>query len=195
MVESGPPTELNTIHAGVGSFASTNYGCSDNTCAGFVQVTEDKSSVLGAIISPTVPVGASDKYCLAVKIQRDQSTGNWWLAIGDSETNIGYWPKEMFNHLNNGASKVRFGGETYASSDLLSPPMGSGRLPKEGYQYSALFGKLQYIDSEYSHIDVISMKPFSDTKPDCYDLKYYDELGKVYRRALMYGGPGGKCDV
>ncbi|CAJ2628541.1 unnamed protein product [Trifolium pratense] len=213
-VESGPPNELNSIHAGIGfrpdiygdsqlrlttlwtAFGSGNPGCSDNICAGFVQVTQDKSYVLGAVISPASRVGASDKYALEVKIQRDQSTGNWWLIINE-KIQVGYWPKELFTHLSTGASKVRFGGETHASPNLWSPPMGSGRLPTDGYQYSSLFGRLQHIDSDSDRIDVIPeyMKSYNDAKKDCYDLKFYEHLGDLYRRAFLYGGPGGsQCD-
>jgi hypothetical protein len=78
--------------------------------------------------------------------------------------------------------------------------MGSGRLPNDGYQYSALFGRLKYIDSDYDTIHVISeyMKSYNDASLNCYDLKYYDHLGDLYLRAFLYGGPGGpggQCNV
>jgi hypothetical protein len=103
----------------------------------------------------------------------------------------------MFTHLRTGASRVRFGGETFAAPNTLSPPMGSGRLPKDGYQYSALFGTIQHIDTDYDQIDVIPeyMKVYNDAKKDCYDLKFYEHLGDLFRRAFLYGGPGGQCNL
>ncbi|KAK2385469.1 hypothetical protein QL285_072705 [Trifolium repens] len=174
IIESGPPAELNSIHAGLGvrpdiygdsqlrlttlwtAFGSGDSGCSDMICAGFVQVTQDTRYFLGSVMSPTSRVGAPDKYELEFKIQRDKSTGNWWLIVNyNPEVQVGYWPRDMFTHLSTGASKVRFGGETFAAPNTLSPPMGSGRLPQDGYQYSSLFGRIQHIDTDYDQIDVI----------------------------------------
>ncbi|XP_045820338.1 uncharacterized protein LOC123913593 [Trifolium pratense] len=215
IVESGPRAELNSIHAGVGvrpdiyhdsqlrltsywtAFGSAHSGCSDTQCPGFVQVTQDKHNFLGSVVSPATPIGASDKLFLATKIQRDRSTGNWWLIIDEKkEIHVGYWPKEIFTHLSNGASKVRFGGETAAIT--VSPPMGSGRLPQDGFQYSALMGLLQHIDTNYNQIDLYPalLKVYNDAKKECYDLKFYEALGgKLYRRAILYGGPGGQCNL
>ncbi|CAJ2676131.1 unnamed protein product [Trifolium pratense] len=127
----------------------------------------------------------------------DRSTGNWWLIIDEKkEIHVGYWPKEIFTHLSNGASKVRFGGETAAIT--VSPPMGSGRLPQDGFQYSALMGLLQHIDTNYNQIDLYPalVKVYNDAKKECYDLKFYEALGgKLYRRAILYGGPGGQCNL
>ncbi|PNX61232.1 hypothetical protein L195_g052347, partial [Trifolium pratense] len=52
------------------AFGSGNPGCSDNKCAGFVQVTQDKEYSLGSVQYPTTPIGASEKYHLEFKIQR-----------------------------------------------------------------------------------------------------------------------------
>jgi hypothetical protein len=124
---------------------------------------------------------------------QDNSTGNWWLTL-DETVQVGYWPKELFTHLNKGASVVRFMGQVYASRNLLNPPMGSGRLPKEGYNNAALFGKLMTIDSESTQSDVepSDMKPYSDANSDCYDLLYYEYTGPKYRQAFLFGGPGGQ---
>ncbi|XP_045792037.1 uncharacterized protein LOC123886797 [Trifolium pratense] len=214
IVESGPPAELNSIHAGLGvrpdiyhdsqlrltthwtAFGSAHSGCSDTQCPGFVQV--DKRYFVGSVVSPATPIGASYKKCMATKIQRDRSTGNWWLIVDvDDQAHVGYWPKEIFTHLSNGASKVRFGGETFAASNTVSPPMGSGRLPQDGYQYSALMGLLQHIDTNYNQIDLYPafLKVYNDAKKDCYDLTFKENLTYVFRRAILYGGPGGNCNL
>ncbi|WJX72413.1 hypothetical protein P8452_56298 [Trifolium repens] len=216
IIESGPPTELNSIHAGLEvrpdiyrdsqlrltalwtAFGSAHSGCSDTQCPGFIQVTQDKGYFLGSVQSPATRIGEPSKKFLGFKIQRDRSTGNWWLIVDvKDEIHVGYWPKEIFTHLSSGASKVRFGGETFGASSTWSPPMGSGRLPRDGFQYSALIGLLQHIDTNYDKIDVIPeyMKVYNDAKKECYDLKFYEELGKLYRRAILYGGPGGQCNL
>ncbi|WJX54293.1 hypothetical protein P8452_40197 [Trifolium repens] len=216
IIESGPPTELNSIHAGVGvrpdiyrdsqtrltshwtAFGSAHSGCSDTECLGFIHVTQDKRYFLGSVIYGAPRVGDPSKKFLLTKIQRDRSTGNWWLIVDEeNKVHVGYWPKEIFTHLSSGASKVRFGGETFGASSTWSPPMGSGRLPRDGYQYSALIGLLQYIDTDYDQIDVIPeyMKVYNDAKKECYDLKFYEHLGKLFRRAILFGGPGGQCNL
>ncbi|WJX80723.1 hypothetical protein P8452_63682 [Trifolium repens] len=216
IIESGPPIELNSIHAGLGvrpdiyrdsqlrlttfwtALGSAHSGCSDTQCSGFVQVTQDKRYFLGSVQSPATRIGEPFKKFLGIKIQRDRSTGNWWLIVHEKdEVYVGYWPKEIFTHLSTRATKVRFGGETFGASSTWSPPMGSGRLPQDGFQYSALIGLLQHIDTDYDQIDVIPeyMKVYNDAKKECYDLKFYEELGKLYRRAILYGGPGGQCNL
>jgi hypothetical protein len=81
---------------------------------------------------------------------------------------------------------------------MLNHPMGSGRLPKEGYENPSLFGKLMTIDSESFQIDVDPevMKSYSDANSNCYDLSYYEYSGTRYRQAFLFGGPGGQnCDI
>ncbi|CAJ2665077.1 unnamed protein product [Trifolium pratense] len=210
-VASGQPNE-NNICAGLSVYPAlygdsqprittqwldgTNRDCIDKRCSGFVQVTQDKPYI-GVVRLPSTPIGEEGKKIVVnVKIQRDNSTGNWWLTL-DEIVQVGYWPKELFPHLSEGASLVRFMGQVYASPNLVNPPMGSGKLPKEGYANAALFGKLMTIDSESTQSDVEpeDMKPYSDANSDCYDLLYYKYSGPKYRQAFLFGGPGGQnCD-
>ncbi|GAU49538.1 hypothetical protein TSUD_74170 [Trifolium subterraneum] len=193
IVESGPRAELNSIHAGLGvrpdiyrdsqlrltthwtAFGSAHSGCSDTRCPGFVQVTKDKRFYLGAIEFPATRFGEPSKSFLLTKIQRDRSTGNWWLIVDKKDqVHVGYWPKEIFTHLSTGASKVRFGGETFAAAITVSPPMGSGKLPQDGFQYSALMGLLQHIDTNYNEIDLYPA--FMKNTPSDYNHKGYWKL-------------------
>jgi len=110
---------------------------------------------------------------------------------------VGYWPKELFSHLSNGASLIRFGGQTFSPPNKDSPPMGSGRLPKEKFINSSFMVRLAIIDSKYNQNDVDSdyMKKYIDAKLDCYDLGYHGYTS-AYRQAFLYGGPGGhNCDI
>ncbi|XP_045820404.1 uncharacterized protein LOC123913645 [Trifolium pratense] len=166
----------------------TNRGCIDKRCAGIVQITQRKS-YLGDVQSPGTPIGSGDtKSVFEVKIQRDKSTGNWWLTV-DGVIQVGYWPKELFTHLREGASLVRFMGQVWAEQTMLYPLMGSGRLPKEGYANAALFENLMTIDSNSYQIDVLpeDMKPYSDSNPNCYDLLYSEYSGPRYRRFFVHG--------
>ncbi|XP_012572079.1 protein neprosin [Cicer arietinum] len=217
-IESGPPTEINIIQIGVGVHPKL-YGdsqlritalwtvdsyyktrCYNYECQGFVQVNQNKSYTLGNVISPSNSIGSTEKYALGVKIKQDPSTGHWWLFLDRDEIQVGYWPKELFNHLSIGASLIRFGGETYAPPNIDNPSMGSGRLPQEGFKNSSFMGRLEIIDSKYSEISVNPehMKKYSDANSNCYDLLYHGYEGVVYRQAFLYGGPGGlsgQCDI
>ncbi|KAJ1437909.1 hypothetical protein SESBI_03334 [Sesbania bispinosa] len=212
-LQSGPPTELNIIQVGCGvhptlygdsalhltaSWTADGYvntGCYDNLCPGFVQVNRDFG--LGAFLKPTNPIGTFNKYAYVIHVKQDPSTGHWWLITTLNSIQVGYWPKEIFTHLSEGSSVIRYGGETFAPPDMVSPPMGSGRLPQELFKNSGFIGRLQITDSEYKETDVDpkDMKPYLDAKLDCYDLIYHGYEGPVYWQAFLYGGPGGQCDM
>ncbi|XP_012572078.1 protein neprosin-like [Cicer arietinum] len=215
-VESGPPTQRNSIRVGAEVHPSLygdsqlritgywtvdgqmNNGCYNYDCSGFVQVNQNKNYVLGASIYFQTGIGSSKKEFIAFRIHQDRSTGNWWLTIGLKPVFIiGYWPKQLFTHLSTGASLIRFGGQTYAPPNMDSPPMGSGRLPKEKLKNSGFMGSLQIIDSDYNQNDVKpkDMMPYSDTDTNCYDLWYHGDQGPFWHQAFLYGGPGGKCSI
>lgn len=132
--------------------------------------------------------------CLNVYMQ-DRTTGNWWLITGDNHILIGYWPKNIFTHLKDGASLIQYGGETYTTPNLMSPPMGSGRLPREHLKNAAYFSTIKIVDSEYNEVDIQrgDMKTYILTNPNCYDLLYQGYEGKQDRQAFLFGGPGGQC--
>ncbi|WJX48387.1 hypothetical protein P8452_34956 [Trifolium repens] len=213
-VESGPPTELNSIKAGVGVHPSLygdsklrltgqwtadgykNTGCFNVRCSGFVQVDHNKA--FGSLISPLNSIGSTKKLATFIRIKQDRATGHWWLIIQLESVYIGYWPKELFTHLNTGASLIRFGGQTYTPPNKDSPPMGSGRLPKEKFRNSAFMQNLKIIDSEYNEVDATDryIKIYKDTNSECYDLAYNGYQGPEYEQAFLFGGPGGpNCGV
>ncbi|CAK8579622.1 unnamed protein product [Lathyrus sativus] len=125
-------------------------------------------------------------------------TGHWWLIIQTTKSvYVGYWPKNLFTHLDKGASVIRFGGQTYSPPNKDSPPMGNGRLPSEKFRNSDFMRLLKIIDSEYNEVDIEpkDMKLYTDTNSNCYDLWYRGYGGYQFRQAFLYGGPGGRnCD-
>ncbi|XP_058757775.1 protein neprosin-like [Vicia villosa] len=214
-VENGPPTELNSIKVGVGIHPSLygdsqlrlttrwtvdgykKTGCYNILCPGFVQVNRNKEFALGSLVSPN-SIGSASKYFTFLKIKQDRTTGHWWLIMQWESIYVGHWPKELFNRISKGASLIRFGGQTHSPPNKDSPPMGSGRLPKEKYKNSAFMERLHIIDSEYNEVDVKSndMKPYKDSSSNCYDLGYHGYEGPIYRQAFLYGGPGGRnCEI
>ncbi|RZC55836.1 hypothetical protein C5167_014704 [Papaver somniferum] len=78
--------------------------CFNVLCYGFVQV--HRQVFLGSVSGQTSTYGKST-YELPARVYRDSETGNWWLMF---YVIIGYWPGEIFTHLGDDASVVRYGG-------------------------------------------------------------------------------------
>ncbi|XP_058736037.1 protein neprosin-like [Vicia villosa] len=208
-VQNGPPSDLNSIFVGLGvnpglygdsklhltaRWKAGRSGCFDTNCPGFVQVYKSKTYILGMEILPVSKIGSLKKTAVVTIIKQDKSTGHWWLCINSEQICLGYWPKELFSHLNSGASIVRFGGETYTPPVMDNPPMGSGRLPQEKVINSGFMSRIEIINSEYNETDVHpeNMKINKGGNLNCYDLLYHGYEGKLNHQAFLYGGPGGK---
>ncbi|KAI3901895.1 hypothetical protein MKW92_020982, partial [Papaver armeniacum] len=123
----------------------------------------------------------------------DPQTGNWWLIISDT---IGYWPKEIFTHLANNASIIRYGGIAGATPQTPSPPMGNGYLPQlQDYLKTANMMNMKYINKEGK---TVNLNPYGvqtkhDTSVDCYNILFAGNLGGDREITMAYGGPGGMC--
>ncbi|CAF2094825.1 unnamed protein product [Brassica napus] len=143
-LENGPPGELGwAVHPRVYGDSATRLtiywtgdgyktGCYNTECPGFIIITRKPS--VGSIFKQSSVYG--DKP-VTFTPQVVQGFGNWALTIDDEI--IGYWPGELFTHLNKGASRVRFGGNTFISPDGISPPMGNGYFPIDDYSRCSNF--------------------------------------------------------
>lgn len=126
-------------------------------------------------------------------MMQDRQTENWWLVFDDN-IKVGYWPKELFTHLNEeGIGVIQFGGWTFNSPDGVSPPMGSGTFPDNHYKRSSYFAQIKILDEDVL-INAPTLKPLVDN-PSCYDLKYWEDQGGVLQQTFTYGGPGGTCGI
>ncbi|XP_018462820.2 uncharacterized protein LOC108833930 [Raphanus sativus] len=170
-------------------------GCYNTACPGFVQVSKVIPIVEPYVLKPGVPGWV--RYF----IHQDKNTGNWWITqLMDDAPNedIGYWPKELFNLLDNGANMVGAGGVVQASPSGSSPPMGNGILPNGGPQDSGVFTNIKVLNSNYkqSQMDSFRIESLVDSVK-CYGLrigsqKRFTRLGYFFN----YGGLGGnKCGV
>ncbi|XP_058078536.1 protein neprosin-like [Magnolia sinica] len=123
----------------------------------------------------------------------DPNTGNWWLVFGKENKGVGYWPKSLFSSLSDFASLIGWGGETYSRSISPSPPMGSGRLPKEGYRKACYQRQLQLVDETNSLRDPLPKKIYTECdQPKCYN-GIHGSLKGLWRYYFLFGGPGGNC--
>ncbi|XP_010541596.1 PREDICTED: uncharacterized protein LOC104815014 [Tarenaya hassleriana] len=143
----------------------------------------------------------TDDSIIRFTIHQDKTSGNWWITQvfkDSSVSDMGYWPKELFNLIGDGAQMVGFSGMVSAPPNSPSPPMGNGNRPKYDDPYhSGFFNNLQIMGNDYSldRADMFPLKKLVDSD-QCYGLDYvgYDNLNVgVY---FTYGGPGGNpCGV
>ncbi|XP_022145287.1 uncharacterized protein LOC111014775 [Momordica charantia] len=134
---------------------------------------------------PNIPLYPSStyqgkQYDYTFTVFQDRPTGDWWLAVSDSQTTIGYWPKELFGHLNDGAEQVAWGGIAKPSPNGMSPPLGNGHKPNYGkHDDACYFRTLNYInennESEVSAIEntasYIFVLPSSPVVSTCIRLR------------------------
>ncbi|KAJ3679964.1 hypothetical protein LUZ60_016242 [Juncus effusus] len=124
---------------------------------------------------------------------KDIKTGNWWLAFGKNKKLVGYWIKSTFNHMDNGASKLSWGGDAEGPRYERSPPIGSGHFAYEGFGKAAVFMDATIVDENNNHF-VPNPHDFyrQVDRTVCYGL---DKLGSGPNGIGFYfGGPGGCID-
>jgi hypothetical protein len=121
---------------------------------------------------------------------QDPQTKNWWLAYGEENTPIGYWPSSLFHYMKDKCSRAYWGGYVQgptASTD--SPQMGSGHFSSEGFGKAAFLKNIQIVDKNNKVVT-----PNVDLAyPGSSNLSKYTTYGyKVnnYGMHIYYGGPG-----
>ncbi|XP_019100834.1 PREDICTED: uncharacterized protein LOC104789253 [Camelina sativa] len=205
-LENGPQDQLNSIQVGWAVhprlygdsltrftiyWTADGYkktGCYNIKCPGFVLVTRDLH--LGTTFDRSSVYGGTTYY-FQPKIFQDGFTGNWALKLFDEI--IGYWPKELFTHLNKGASLVRFGGNVFTSPSGISPPMGNGHFPVIDFQKCSQFYSVRVKNLNYQSVDIEEKKirRYADSY-QCYRLTYWGYV-KSSGVLFTFGGPGGNC--
>ncbi|XP_043717900.1 uncharacterized protein LOC122665832 [Telopea speciosissima] len=162
-------------------------GCYNTLCTGFVQV--DRSVTPSAPLSPVSTIGGT-QYVIKVHVYQDPLSRNWWLIITKNSIVIGYWPKNLFPYLGDGATSVSWGGIAQVGSNGVGPPLGNGRFPYD--PFPCYFEWMKMVNKDYG-IDPLLKKTDITTYvkgKNCYDIlyhKYVPERGA----SLTFGGPGG----
>lgn len=116
---------------------------------------------------------------------QDQNTKNWWLLYGNEQ--VGYWPKELFGTLSNGATRAGWGGEISSPSTEATPGMGSSHFPEEGYSKACIICKLKLVGQE-NFPNGTDLK-LAQSKPDCYKAMYGGDVGGDFGHHMFVGGP------
>ncbi|XP_019101078.1 PREDICTED: uncharacterized protein LOC104785640, partial [Camelina sativa] len=206
-LENGPRDQLNSIQVGSAVhprlygdsltrftvyWTADGYkktGCYNTKCPGFILVTRD--SWLGSSFDRSSIYGGKEIIGYQPKIFQDGFSGHWVLKVFDQL--IGYWPKELFTHLNEGASLIRYGGNTFTSPNGISPPMGNGHFPTIDSHKSSQFFHVKVKNWKYQNVDIEDKKArqYSDSY-QCYRLSYWGYV-KSSGVSFSFGGPGGNC--
>ncbi|KAF9625354.1 hypothetical protein IFM89_022130 [Coptis chinensis] len=167
-----------------------NTSCFTTLCNHFVQ-TSGTYPVDSELTQISIYEG--DEYTLELSIYRDNVTSNWWLLAKGTEK-IGYWPKELFPQLNDGALYVAWGGLVTSPPNHPSAPMGNGRRPVDplSFKRAAYFRDLHVVDasSAYKDPDEKEFQVYTDDRSYCYGMVnagYVQTMGHT----ILYGGPGG----
>ncbi|KAK3223232.1 hypothetical protein Dsin_010257 [Dipteronia sinensis] len=209
-IENGPPAELNSIQVGWAvhpriygdtrtrataywtADGSKKTGCYNVLCPGFVQVHPRYR--LGQAYGAISVIGGK-QYITQPLVFLDKKSGNWWLAY-DNGNIVGYWPKELFTHLREGATFVQYGGWTFNSPDGVSPPMGNGRFPNGYFRNSSFFSQMKMVDTSNVLVDIDDKRSgrLVDSA-NCYNQNYWKYQGSVLGKCMTFGGPGGTCGI
>ncbi|KAJ4831304.1 hypothetical protein Tsubulata_039663 [Turnera subulata] len=193
-VQSGIDQNLNVVQAGWGvspdlygdsatrltaQWTADGYkstGCFNTQCNGFVQV--DPNLHLGLPFS-NVSVAGGQQFLVDVQLRLDE-LGSWWLLLNGIK--IGYWPKELFTGLGDGADSARYGGLTFANPQGISPPMGNGSPPTHNLNYTCSIINMEFANNITSTMQPVVpafMRPNLDTSKECYDLEYMEDQGQI----------------
>ncbi|CAN1162427.1 hypothetical protein LINPERHAP2_LOCUS24502, partial [Linum perenne] len=181
----GSKTRLFTFWTSDG-YRST--GCYNLECPGFVQT----SSKI-ALGSPVVPVSiyGGNQFDISINIQKDITSGNWWLRIQGED--VGYWPSNLFHGsgLSTYSTAINWGGEitnTNPQGLHTQTDMGSGHFASEGINKSAYIMNMGYVDQVGNVKDAHDLIPYA-TRADCYSVEVQDR-DETYGVYIFYGGPG-----
>uniref|UniRef100_A0A7N0VBL7 Neprosin PEP catalytic domain-containing protein n=1 Tax=Kalanchoe fedtschenkoi TaxID=63787 RepID=A0A7N0VBL7_KALFE len=174
-----------------------NSGCYNTQCPGFVQV--DKQIPINYAFQKTSVAGNNDLHFSILEtthiLDQDEQTGNWWLTVSKDNVNVGYWPKELFQDLANGAHVASWGGQTFPGSNGQFPPMGNGNKPSGLYRDTCYFDAIKYYGGGQSYDITPSEVDRYVSGSDCYDLQLteHHEPLDITPFAFTFGGPGGTC--
>ncbi|MCL7035474.1 hypothetical protein MKW94_015110 [Papaver nudicaule] len=209
-VQNGPDEELNSIESGwtvhpmlfgdndtrlFGRWTADgfkNTGCYNMLCPGFVQVhpqhyfgsKPENISIYGVV-----------SYAFLYSVRRDPQSGNWWLILDDLNENIGYWPKELFSHLRNNASVIRYGGVAGGGLKNQTPQMGNGHFANLDSTKCCNMRDMHVYNNKGQPLKFLAsrVKLKQDTTTKCYNQIFWGFDPDHGGLMVSFGGPGGNC--
>ncbi|KAL2902527.1 POU domain class 2 transcription factor 1 [Bienertia sinuspersici] len=160
---------------------TNNEGASGNINVWNPEVATDQLSA--AFVDVASDDGSLTNYISAG--WADLNTKNWWLFYGDEQ--VGYWPKELFSTLTNGAQRAGWGGEISSPETEAAPAMGSGHFPEEGQSKASMIYGLTLYGAK--GVPKKTDMQLALTKPDCYKAIDAGDSGGAFGYYMFFGGP------
>ncbi|XP_075641954.1 protein neprosin-like [Castanea sativa] len=181
------PTLYNDVLTRLYTFTKTaNSSCFNTLCNSIIPTSTDIP--LGAAIEPSSTV--KQQFEMKFMLFWDSSNGNWFLKFGQDETVIGFWPKNVFTALGDGANFVEWGGEVFSPPGVPSPPMGSGIKLKKDTTYDAYCRQIKTINETDYVVNAVDTEAFADIAQ--YEVFDVEEYGRAdIQHMLLFGGSGG----
>ncbi|POO01262.1 hypothetical protein TorRG33x02_030160 [Trema orientale] len=123
----------------------------------------------------------------------DEANGNWWLEIGENDTQIGFWPQRIFSGgLNDLATYLDWGGEAYSPPNESGlPQMGSGFILSGSVYEDSFCEQITTINEAHDPVDAGDTEVIGNenvTLP--YGVRDYPDTGGDLRHLVSFGGPG-----
>ncbi|XP_062086551.1 protein neprosin-like [Humulus lupulus] len=169
-------------------FQAGGRSCFNTHCPGFVIVNTE---IPLDFVFNSLSQRGERPFITRLFVYRDAANGNWWLLLGNSGTEIGFWPGRIFSSLNSGLGNyVEWGGEAY--SPLGQPknkntPMGNGFRPKGDTTLDAFMEQITTIDESHKQVIATNTEVFSDNK-SLYDVRDWGLEG-THGHMISFGGP------
>ncbi|XP_021855825.2 uncharacterized protein [Spinacia oleracea] len=160
--------------------------CYNMLCPGFVNV--NKRVPIDIATKGTTIRGSTKIWFVSPFVYQDPKTGHWWLLLRNPVTPdiiVGYWPREIFTGLANGATYIAVGGEAYSPPAQPLPAMGNGYYPVEDATLSAFCSGFGVLDANHQQISPKQTVKYADNwHYGVYDREHYENLG----RTIFFGG-------
>ncbi|XP_060211040.1 protein neprosin-like [Lycium barbarum] len=118
-----------------------------------------------------------------MNIDRELVKGNWWLILGKSNIQVGFWPQNIFTSLRSFADNVEWGGVTYNPPGVPEPPMGSSFFPIGRTNYDAYCRRFIVVNEKGETIDVDKTTIYVDD-PNLYRVRDYPQPDQ---HLVLYG--------
>ncbi|CAL5045737.1 unnamed protein product [Urochloa decumbens] len=166
--------------------------CFNLECGGFH--LQESEYALGDYWTDDSQVGGETNY-VTLGIHRDPSLMNWWVTVMDTE--IGYYPEDIFNTMFTEAVYVEMGGQvldTRPGGNHTTTPMGNGIPSCAGSRFAASIMEYLGVDANGNLFNDEADTTITTT-PSCYGANPLGFNTNNYGYNFAYGGPGGiYCD-
>ncbi|KAK4728720.1 hypothetical protein R3W88_021708 [Solanum pinnatisectum] len=183
----------NTMRLFIHFQITCKFNCFNTLCPGIVQV--NTKIPLDISLEGILSQRGGTKLELLMYIYKDPDDGNWWLLLGESYTQIGFWPHIIFTELTSFATNIEWGGVTYNPPCVPEPPMGSSYFPVENSSFDGFCRSIAISNEKGDSVGIDNIIWRTD------NIFAYKVVFKKLLEGLdsftyvFYGGPGNNAQI